>query len=166
MPFTLNDMADINERVREFLNDNPALEQAEVILAVSKAMPLGQIKKNAKVQGPMLVGGVIGALISHHRESKISADDLHSKMKLGVYLVATDRRLLLISAGGLRSLPQEHLGSVERSRITKVERGTTKVSLVKMLTATFVLDDGSELGFEFPKVDAKDGERLLDSFGV
>ncbi|NDE58845.1 MAG: hypothetical protein EB010_05400, partial [Acidimicrobiia bacterium] len=62
-------MVDINERVREFLNDNPALEQAEVILAVSKAMPLGQIKKNAKVQGPMLVGGVIGALISHHRES-------------------------------------------------------------------------------------------------
>jgi hypothetical protein len=47
-----------------------------------------------------------------------------------------------------------------------VERGTAKVSLVKMLTATFVLDDGSELGFEFPKVDAKDGERLLDSFGV
>ena len=159
-------MADASERVRDFLNENPALEQAESIIAVSKAMPLGQIRKNARVQGPLLAGGAIGALVSHLRESKMSAEDLQSKMKMGVFLVATDRRLLLISAGGMRALPREHIGSVERSRITKIERGTTKVSLVKMMTVTFTLDDGSELSFEFPKVDAKDGERVLASFGA
>jgi hypothetical protein len=38
--------------------------------------------------------------------------------------------------------------------------------MVRMLTVVFTLDDGSELGFEFPKVDTKDGERLVASFGA
>ena len=159
-------MADTEERLREFLVSHPALEQGEAIHAAVKAMPLGGTKKFAKDRGPMLVGGAVGALIAHARDKKIGGDDLDSAMRNGVYLLATDRRLLLISAGGLRGLPQEHIGSVERSRVSRVERGVTKVSMVKMLTATFLLDDGTELAFEFPKIDTKDAERVLQSFGV
>jgi hypothetical protein len=66
----------------------------------------------------------------------------------------------------MRGLPQEHVASVELTRIRSVERGTTRVSMVKMLTATFSFDDDTQLAFEFPKVDTKDAERLLVSFGV
>jgi hypothetical protein len=159
-------MADTEERLREFLVDNPALEQGESILGATKAMPLGGVKKFAKSRSETFVGGAIGAWIAHSRDKKIVAEDLETAMRNGVFLLATDRRLLLISSGGMRGLPQEHLGSIERSRITRIERGVTRVSLVKMSTATFSLDDGTELGFEFPKVDTKDAERLLRSFGV
>lgn len=159
-------MADTEERIREFLERQPVLAQGEAIHAVAKAMPLGGVKRFAKDRAPMLVGGAIGAFIAHNRDKKIVADDLETAMRNGVYLLATDRRLLLISAGGMRGLPQEHIGSVERSRVVRVERGSTRVSMVKMLTVVFTLDDGSELGFEFPKVDAKDGERLIVSFGA
>lgn len=159
-------MADTEERLREFIEQHPALAQGEVILAAAKGMPLGGTKKFAKDRGPMLVGGAVGAFITHARDKKVVVDDLEAAMRNGVYLLATDRRLLLVSAGGLRGLPQEHIGSVDRSRVSRVERGVTKVSMVKMLTATFQLDDGSELAFEFPKIDTKDAERVLQSFGV
>jgi len=159
-------MADTEERLREFLVSHPALEQGEAIHAAAKAMPLGGVKKFAKDRSPMFVGGAIGALIAHSRDKKIVAQDLETAMRNGVYLLATDRRLLLISAGGMRGLPQEHIGSVERSRVSRVDKGTTRVSMVKMLTITFGLDDGSELGFEFPKVDTRDGERLVASLGA
>ena len=129
-------------------------------------MPLGGVKRFAKDRAPMFAGGAIGAFIAHNRDKKIVADDLETAMRNGVYLLATDRRLLLVSAGGMRGLPQEHIGSVERSRVVRVEKGSTRVSMVKMLTVVFTLDDGSELGFEFPKVDTKDGERLVASFGA
>jgi hypothetical protein len=159
-------MADTEEKLREFLVQNPILEQGESIHAAAKAMPLGGVKKFAKDRAPMLAGGAIGAFIAHQRDKKVVSGDLETAMRNGVYLLATDQRLFLIAAGGMRGLPQEHLGSVERSRITKVEQGSTRVSLVKMLTVTFSLDDGTELGFEFPKVDTKDGERILRTFGV
>jgi len=159
-------MADTEERLREFLDRQPALAQGEAIHAAAKAMPLGGVKRFAKDRAPMFVGGAIGAFITHNRDKKVVADDLETAMRNGVYLLATDRRLLLVSAGGMRGLPQEHIGSVERSRVVRVERGSTRVSMVKMLTVVFTLDDGSELGFEFPKVDTKDGERLVASFGA
>ena len=158
-------MAEVIERVSEFLAANLILEPGESVVVAAKGMPLGQIKKNSKRQGALLVGGAIGAIVSHVRESKMTPDELSEKMRLGAYLVLTERRLLLIGAAGMRSLPGEFLGSVERTRITGLEEGTTKVSFVKMMTLTFRLDDGNELAFEFPKVDAKDGERLKAAFG-
>ena len=158
-------MADVIERVTEFLSSNLILEPGESVVAAAKAMPLGQIKKNTKRQGALLAGGAIGALVAHYRETKMSADELTEKMRLGAYLVLTERRLLLIGAAGMRSLPGEFLGSVDRARIVSVDEGVTKVSFVKMLTLTFCLDDGNELAFEFPKVDAKDGERLRAALG-
>ena len=159
-------MADTEEKIREFLTTHPALDQAEAIHAAAKAMMLGGTKNFAKKQSTMFVGGAVGALIAHQRDKKVVADDLETRLRNGVYLLATDRRLLLISAGGMRGLPQEHVASVERARIRSVERGTTRVSMVKMLTATFSFDDDTQLAFEFPKVDTKDAERLLVSFGV
>ena len=159
-------MSDSEQRLRKFLTTNPARHDGETIAVVAKGMPLGGIKKFAKDRSTMMVGGVVGALIAHSRDKKIVADDLATSMRNGVYLVATDRRLLIVAAGGMRGMPQEHLGSVERTRIQSVERGETRVSLVKMTTAVFHLDDGSLLGFEFPKVDAKDADSLLRSFGA
>lgn len=154
-------MADVLKRINEFLSEKPTLRDGEHIVAAAKAMPLGQIKKNAKRQGPLLVGGVVGALIMHSQDKKVTQDNLSSHMKSGVYLLATNQRLILIGAGGLRVLPQEILASVERERLTHLQKGTTRVSLVKMMTITCVLDDGSEMSFEFPKVDTQDGERLF-----
>ena len=156
-------MADVNERVLEFLSAHPVLEDGETVLAAAKAMPLGQIKRNSQRQGALLVGGAIGALVSHIRESKVPAEDMVDRMRLGAYLVLTDRRLLVVSAVGMRSLPGEFLASVERGRIASVEEGTTKVSFGKMTTITFHFDDETSLGFEFPKVDAKDARRLLEA---
>lgn len=158
-------MADASEKVREFLTTQPLLEPSESVLAAAKAMPLGQIKKQSKVTGAKLVGGAVGALVASARESQMSPEDLHGKMRNGVYLVATDRRLYLIAAGGLRGLPHEHVGTVERSRISKIESGSSRISLVKLLTITFTLDDETELAFEFPKVDVKGAEKLLAALG-
>jgi hypothetical protein len=159
-------MADTDGKIRDFLGSSPTLDNGETYLASVKAMPAGGIKKFAKDRSVFLVGGAVGALIAHARDKRIDADDLATSMRNGVFLAATDRRLLLISCVGLRSQPQELLASVERARIVQVERGETRVSMVKMMTATFHFDDGTNLGFEFPKVDTKDANSLLQSFGA
>lgn len=155
-------MVDLNEKVLEFLSSHPVLEPGETVMAAAKAMPLGEIKRMAQRQGAMLVGGAVGAIVSHVRDSKAPADDMAAAMKSGVYLALTERRLLLISAAGMRALPSELLASVQRSRIVSVEEGVTKVSFVKMMTLTFAFDDETSLAFEFPKVDIKDARTLLD----
>lgn len=155
-------MADNVEKINEFLAANPVLEAGESFVAVAKGMPLGQIKRNSQRQGALLVGGAIGAVVSHIRDSKQPAEDMAGKMRLGVFLVLTDRRLLLVSLTGLRSTPGELLATVQRSRIVAAVEGTTKVSFVKMMTLTFEFDDETSLVFEFPKVDAKEARHLLE----
>ena len=91
---------------------------------------------------------------------------LEDAMKMGVYTVATDRRLLLVKAGGMRGLPVAALASIERARITAVEEGTTRVSLVKMVTMTVRCDDDTELGFEYPKPETNDARAVLAALGA
>ena len=131
----------------------------------STAMPLGGVKAWAKRTGTMWAGGAVGALVMAN-QADTADGSLEDAMKMGVYTVATDRRLLLVKAGGMRGLPVAALASIERARITAVEEGTTRVSLVKMVTMTVRCDDDTELGFEYPKPETNDARAVLAALGA
>ena len=151
-------MASNLDKVRELAASQPVLVDGEALVAVAKAMPLGGVKAWAKRTGTMYVGGAVGALVM----SQQSGDDgsLEDAMKMGVYLAVTDRRLVLLKVGGMRGLPVAAVASIDRSRITAVEEGTTRVSLVKMVTLTVRCDDDSEYAFEFPKPETNDARAV------
>lgn len=158
-------MASTVDKVRELAADQPILEPGETIVAAAKAMPLGGVKAWAKRTGTMWVGGAVGALVMAN-QADTADGSLEDAMKMGVYTVATDRRLLLVKAGGMRGLPVAALASIERARITAVEEGTTRVSLVKMVTMTVRCDDDTELGFEYPKPETNDARAVLAALGA
>lgn len=141
------------EKVSEFATAHLLLQPGEQLLASARAMPLGGTKKFADRVGKAARFGGIGALVLVGYDVHTASASLEAAMKLGVHTALTDRRLILIRAGAMRGAPEEMLGSIERSRITGVDEGTTRVSFVKMVTLTFRCDDGAEYGFEYPKTD-------------
>ena len=158
-------MASTVDKVRELAAEQPILEPGETIVAAAKGLPLGGVKAWAKRTGAMWAGGAVGAVVmAQHADASEGA--VEEAMRMGVYLVATDRRLLLVKAGGMRGLPVAALASIERGRITSVEEGQTRVSLVKMVTMTVRCDDETELGFEFPKPETNDARNVLSALGA
>ena len=158
-------MASTIDNVREFLAAQPLLEPGEPLVAAAKGMPLGGVKAWSKRTGAAWAGGAVGALVMSH-QSGGDGDSLEAALKAGAYLAVTDRRVVLLQQGGMRGKPVAAVATIDRARITAVEEGTTRVSLVKMVTLTIRCDDETEIAFEFPKPETNDARSVLAALGA
>jgi len=156
-------MASTIDNVREFLAAQPLLEPVESLVAAAKGMPLGGVKAWSKRTGAAWAGGAVGALVMSQQSG---GDSLEAALKAGAYLAVTDRRVVLLQQGGMRGKPVAAVATIDRARITAVEEGTTRVSLVKMVTLTIRCDDETEIAFEFPKPETNDARSVLAALGA
>lgn len=135
-------MSKLADKATEQLADH--LEPGEQVLAATKAHLEGGTMKLAT--GFALTGLLEGG---------------DAELGRGAILVATDRRLLVMSATAATFQPDRLVAPVPFASLARVESGTKRVMLVKMTTITLTLHQGPAVTFEVPRVNAKDAEAVV-----
>lgn len=151
-------MGKTQELIDDFLREHPTLEPDERLVAAAKVMPSAKARRQIGMTAGL--AGALGTVVSSLDRS--SADEsLEHPLKYGFFAVVTDRRLMFVSTSAVRARPEKVIGGIPRSNITSVEGGVTRVSLLKLETATITCSDGSSLYFEFAKPQTEEGRELV-----
>lgn len=154
-------MSKIADKAREALGE--FLDPDEQVLEASKAQIEGGIMRTATSAGLDIgVGGVVGALGAYKVES--GASDLAKELAGGAVLVATNKRLIVMSATSMNANPKDVVLWVDRSSITGFTEGSKRVMLNKLMTITVsTTGDAPDLVFEFPKIANKDARAVVEA---
>lgn len=90
----------------------------------------------------------------------MNGDEFAQQLLNGACLVATNQRVIALSAAAINASPKEPVVSIERSALT----GKKKVMFVKMPTLTLQVgspEGPGSIGFEIPKAARKGFEAVL-----
>jgi hypothetical protein len=156
-------MAGTVDKVQKAVGEQ--LGAGEQVLAATKAQVLGGSMKLAKQTGLFVgLGGMVGAAASAAVDR--GADDVAKALASGATVAVTDRRLLVLSASKVSGGPKDLVIAVDRSQVTGVEEGSTRVTMVKLMTFTAHVTDPATggttpLAFEVPKVATKDAVAVV-----
>ena len=154
-------MSKTRELIDEFVASTSVLESGETVVAAARVMQ--NAKGRRRIGMAAGLSGALGTVVVLSSDRSSDQQSLEHAMQHGFFAVATNRRLVFVSASAVRSRPDEVIGAISRDHITAVESGTTRVSLLKLGTATITCSDGSSFFFEFAKPHAEEGLQLVDS---
>ena len=157
-------MSKTRELIDEFVASTTVLEPGETVVAAAKVMQTAKGRRRIGMAAGL--AGALGTVVVLASDRNSDQQSLEDAMQHGFFAVATNRRLLFVSASAVRSRPDEVIGAISRADITAVESGTTRVSLLKLGTATITCSDGSSFFFEFAKPHADEGRELVEALKV
>ena len=151
-------MSKSRELIDEFVSEQNPLGDGEEIRAVARVMPSADARKKMGRAAGLGGSGALALLVSQSASAKESFEHLSRN---GYFAVATDRRLLFVSASPMKAHPEEVIGFISREEITSATEGSTRVSLLKLVTASIECRNGSSVYCEFAKPDSDDGRALI-----
>lgn len=154
-------MSKTRELIDEFVASTSVLEPGETVVAAARVMQ--NAKGRRRIGMAAGLSGALGTVVVLSSDRSSDQQSLEHAMQHGFFAVVTNRRLVFVSASAVRSRPDEVIGAISRADIMAVEGGTTRVSLLKLGTATITCSDGSSFFFEFAKPHAEEGLQLVDS---
>jgi hypothetical protein len=157
-------MASIHDKATNVLRSADALELGEQVIVATKAMPLGGAKAIGRRAAPFAVAGVVGGLIGAAAAQAVlrhNPETIAAAFQNGVTIVLTDRRLLLMSQTAAGANPKEVVVAMPISSVHAVRMGTTRVSLVKLLTVSVDAAGYEHFDFEVPKPSTRDAEEVV-----
>ena len=154
-------MSKTRELIDEFVASTSVLEPGETVVAAARVMQ--NAKGRRRIGMAAGLSGALGTVVVLSSDRSSDQQSLERAMQHGFFAVVTNRRLVFVSASAVRSRPDEVIGAISRADIMAVEGGTTRVSLLKLGTATITCSDGSSFFFEFAKPHAEEGLQLVDS---
>ena len=158
--------APILERTQAAIADQ--LRPGEALLAAAKAQ-LDMRVMNAMRKDPSAgswadaPGVVLTPPIG--RESR----DIVKTFATGVVIAVTNARVLLVDLTAIKHTPRLVMVSIDRDAIAHAQGGTRRVSFIKIRWLTLRVDTPSgpaTLGFEVPKIAAREADRVLAELGI
>lgn len=154
-------MSRSRSKVDEFIKGHAILLAGESLVTTARAMPKGGIRAWSKRVGKAARFGGAGMAFVLAKDALSSDSSYEKAAETGVYLVLTGSRLIVLDSSPFGAKPQKVIATVDRQRIVGVDEGVTKVGLFKLLNIALVLDDETEVGFEFARPDTGEGRGLL-----
>lgn len=152
-------MSKSRQLIDKFVSEQNSLADGEAIQAVAKVMPSADARK--KMGRAAGLGGAVGALTLLASQGASADETFEHLSRNGYFAIATDRRLLFVSASPMKAHPEEVIGFISREEITSATEGSTRVSLLKLVTASIECRNGSSVYCEFAKPDSDDGRALI-----
>ncbi len=145
------------------------LEPGETLLAAAKASPAGRAHQQILGTAGMSQLGIAGAVAGNRigerwNEAGHSAREdagIDTGPTMQVLAGLSDRRFLLWKVGGLRSRPQELLGSITRDDIDRIELGTTSLFGFTQPEIVVHTTTGASFGLAVAKIHRGDAEHLV-----
>jgi|GEM_PF-2415603 len=137
----------------------PALESGEQVLAATRVMPRGGIRR----AGTGALGGAIGAAIAVATATEQSHGEMELPTKAPMVLAVTDRRLLSVGVSLMSGGPKDYLGAVALSELVSCTADESRSVGMKMIAVELEFRNGSSLSVEVPRAFLTDGHSFVDT---
>lgn len=156
----------IIERVQAAIGDQ--LSSGETLIAAAKAqLDMRVMNAMRKDSGSGSWADAAGVRLTPPigRDSR----DIAKTFATGVIVAVTTTRVLLVDLTAIKNTPRLVMVSIDRDQLTQVEGGTRRVLFIRIRWLRLRVDTPNgpaRLGFEVPKVAARDADAVLQALGV